>query len=58
MRDALLFFAHLIDPFVVAAVVAGVQLHPVEQIVNVQWGGLAVIFGEEDKPPPEKGDDG
>jgi hypothetical protein len=25
----------------------GLQLHPVRQIVNVQWGALAVDFGPQ-----------
>lgn len=34
----------------------GLQQHPVEQIVNVQWGGgLAVEFGDRDQAPtPEE----
>lgn len=29
------------------------QQHPLEQIVNVQWGGLAVEFGARDEDAPE-----
>lgn len=34
----------------------GVQLHYLDQIVNVQWGGgLAVEFGDRDQAPtPEE----
>lgn len=33
---------------------SGVQLHPVHQVVNVQWGGLAVIFGKQASNAPEQ----
>lgn len=38
--------------FVGASVNGGLQLDFTQQIVNVQWGGLAVMFGKEDDPPP------
>ena len=31
----------------------GLQLHYLEQIVNVQWVGLAVDFGKEAEDAPE-----
>ena len=31
----------------------GLQLHFLEQIVNVQWVGLAVDFGKEAEDAPE-----
>lgn len=57
MRD--LFWrmlSHTTDPgsLLVIYVSMALSLHPTQQIVNVSWGGLAVIFGETDQDAPPK----
>jgi hypothetical protein len=32
-----------------------VQLHPIDEIVNVHWGGLAVEFGDKAQDAPGSG---
>jgi hypothetical protein len=57
MRDLLWWMSsRTTDPgsLLVIYVSMALQLDPFQRVVNVSWGGLAVIFGETDQDAPPK----